>query len=300
MSNVVMHLQDQSIVRDFCNLNPDTKDYIREKTFGGPKKTKVIFKNHDTGEILGEYENKVVISGSQFQAMSVFGITDKTVPFTSYNADMKLDNYRPDTDVPMHTPTVCLFGVSDSGCGTNPQDVKVSKNTDRIKPGPSSVSSQSDALNKFKSDVLMPFRFVNTGSDLDANLRKYYFGRKTFSNIGKVAYYFKTFDTNPQLHIRYADGTQVTGWDPNATQACECYVEMRLRITRLDFRDYFQYIGWNKARISSLSLCSAWYDDTTYSYKFYNDILPYTLLNFSYRPLADSTIAIDIIYSIFY
>jgi hypothetical protein len=76
---------------------------------------------------------------------------------------------------------------------------------------------------------------------------------------------------------------------------------MRLRITRLDFRDYFENVlGWDKARISSLSLCLAWYDDTIDNYVYYQDITPYTVLNFSYQPLVDATMAVDVEYQVYY
>ena len=105
------------------------------------------------------------------------------------------------------------------------------------------------------------------------------------------------------LHVQYADGTPVTEslYNSTSNQSVECYVEMRLRITRLDFRDYFeQVLGWDKARISSLSLCFAWYDDEINEYKCYQDITPYSLLNFSYLALADLDLAVDVEYQIFY
>ena len=76
---------------------------------------------------------------------------------------------------------------------------------------------------------------------------------------------------------------------------------MRLRITKLDFRDYFENVlGWDKARISSLSLCTAWYDDSIDGYRYYQDIMPYTILFFSYQWLVDDTISVDIEYQIYY
>ena len=304
MSDVIhLHLNDRQMMVDSSSLGRDAKMTINEATMGGPKRTKIVFKDHDTGKILGEYENKVVIPGSQFAAMKMFDL-DKTVVFPSYNTDMALDNSKPDTDTPTSIPKVCLFGVSDSGCGTEPKDIHVVKVTDRIKPGPKVISDPANPSTSFDSDMLMPFRFVDIGDDLSPNLRKYYFGRKTFNEINKVGYYFKKFDTDPQLHLRYSDGTQITEdniWSIDTDLLAECYVEMRLRITRLDFRDYFEEIlGWNNARISALSLCTAWQEEGTDGYYYYQDILPYTLLNFSFRPLADTSVAIDIIYSIYY
>jgi hypothetical protein len=221
------------------------------------------------------------------------------INFPTYNTEMQLDmSDEPGTE-PKNNPLVCLFCVSDSGCGSKPSDVYSTTYTDRIKPAPANPTSAAD----FTSDMIMPFRFVDKGADLDENLRKYYFGRKTFNTLNRIGYYFKSFDTDPQLHLRYADGTQITAdmYNTESDQSAECYVEMRLRITRLDFRDYFeQILGWDKARISSLSLCLAWYDDEIGDYRYFQDITPYTLLNFSYQQLVDSTIGIDILYQIYY
>ena len=296
--NASLHLKDEVKIIDTCSLCDNNKKDIITRMSGGPVGTRVIFKNHDTGEILGEYHNKVVITGSQFNAMSVFGIKDPLVTFPSYNKEMNLD-YKSTKPEPLNTPIVCLFCVSDSGCGEKPQDIFVSSYTDRIKPAPANPSS----ISEFTSDMIMPFRFVDANKDISDDLRNYYFGKKTFDKLGKIGYYFKKFDTDPQLHLRYADGTQITDniYNINTEQSAECYVEMRLRITRLDFRDYFESVlGWDKARISSMSLCFAWYDNTIDQYVYFQDITPYTILNFNYQWLVDLDTAIDILYQIYY
>lgn len=298
MSNkdVTLKLSDGHYAYDNCNLS--LKKELDKRLSAGPKKTKITFRNHDTGEVLGEYENKVLVSGSQFNGMAVFGINADTV-FESYNVAMGLDGSKPSGTTPANTPIVCLFCISDSGCGSTPKDVLVSDFTDRIKPAPKNPASVSE----FTSDMIMPFRYVDANADLNADLRKYYFGRKAFSTLGKVGYYFKNFDTEPQVHVQYADGTPLRDsiYTTQSTQAIECFVEMRLRITRLDFRDYFeQVLGWDKARISSMSLCFAWYDASSGQYKIYQDITPYTLLNFSFIQLVDLDLAVDIEYQIYY
>lgn len=296
--NINLHLKDKTEIVDVCSLNPVLQKEISERISAHPKKTRIIFKNHDTGETLGEYENKVLISGSQFNAMAVFGIDEMAVSFPTYNEEMKLDN-TVDKSKKKNNPIVCLFCVSDSGCGSTPKDVYVTHYTDRIKPAPADPSS----ISEFKSDMIMPFRYVDITNDLNADLRKYYFGRKTFQKLGKIGYYFKKFDTEPQLNLRYADGTQITDniYNIDTAQSAECYVDMRMRITRLDFRDYFENVlGWDKARISSLSLCFAWYDDTIDDYVYFQDITPYSLLNYQFQYLTDLSVAIDVLYEIYY
>lgn len=270
---------------------------IEDRLKAGPKRTKVTLVNHDTGEVLGVYENKLTISGSQFNAMKAFGIQVANVEFPSYNDEMKLDNTT--TAAPKNEKIVCLFCVSDTGCGSTYKDVKVASYTDRINPAPENPSN----VKEFDSSMIMPFRFVDKDKDLNDDLRKYYFGRKSFNILNKVGYYFKRFDTEPQLYVRYADGTPITPemYNVHSEQTAECFIQTRLRITTLDFRDYFeQVLGWDKARISSLSLCYAWYDETIDKYRYYQDITPYSILYFSYQWLVDANVAIDILYNIYY
>ena len=286
-----INVTDNAKAFDNCNLN------IEGRIKAGPKKTKVTLVNSNTGETLGVFENKLCITGSQYNAMRAFGIQTAGVEFPNYNDEMKLDNTT--TVAPKNEPIVCLFCVSDTGCGSTPKDVKVSSYTDRIAPCPVNPSNVSE----FNSNMIMPFRFVDKENDLNDDLRKYYFGKKSFDILGKIGYYFKTFDTEPQLYVRYADGTPITPemYNVHSEQTAECYIHTRLRITSLDFRDYFeQVLGWDKARISSLSLCYAWYDDTIDDYVYYQDITPYTILYFSYQWLVDANVAIDILYDIYY
>ena len=123
----------------------------------------------------------------------------------------------------------------------------------------------------------------------------------------RIAYYFKAFDTSPQLNLRYADGTIVTAaniYNYPSDQKLECFVEMRLRITRLDFRDYFEEVlGWDNADISTISLVTAWYDEfeeNEHVYKYYQDIIPFSKFNFKAEDLRDLTRALDFTYQVFY
>lgn len=256
-----------------------------------PQRTSIYLKDHDTGEIQGEYHNKILITGSLLNACYAFGISPSYEDIPTYNEDLGLDNSVPASTTPDNNNIVCLFCVDDSGCGTKPTDVYPVKYTERIDP-----------------TTIMPFRYVNSNADLSEDLRKYYFGRKTLTDgSNKIAYYFKNFDTTPQLHLRYSDGTQINMEDiyvVDTSQMAECYVETRLRINRQDFRDYFdQVLGWEKARVSSVSLCWAWYKEIAEgdkTHKYYQTIRPYTKLNFPMNWLVDLTKAIDIVYRIYY
>ena len=282
MSYKNINLTDHAKVIDTIDGNKS----IAERLNAGAKKTVITITDHETGKVKGIFENKIVISGSTFNAGEIFGVSPSVV-LPNYNNEMNLDNTDDYTTTePKNKSIVCLFCVDDSGCGATPNDVFVTKVTDRISP-----------------DTIMPFRYVDDTNDLNSDLREMYFGRKHFEDEGKVAYYFKAFDTRPQLHLRYADGTQITDdvYNVETDQPAECYIETRLRITRNDFREYFENVlGWDKARISSISLCFAWYDDTIDDNKWYQQISPYTKLNFSFEWLVELSKGIDFNYQIFY
>lgn len=277
------------------NLSPDYQSTldsleiktIQDKLSGGPKKTRIIMRDADSRKVLGEFHNKIILPGSICAAMKVFGV-DTPVILPDYNREMGLDNTLDYSAVmPKNSPVVCLFAVGDDGCGEMPKDVIEANYLDRLNP----------------NGGIFPFRYVDADSDLNDDLRKFYFGRKILEDAGKIAYYFKAFDTTPQLHLRYTDGTQINDeiYNVESTQDVECYVETTMSITRLDLRDYFeQVIGWDKARISSLSLCYAWYDDTIDQYRWYQQIYPYSKLNFSAEWLVDLTKAIKFQYQVFY
>lgn len=295
MKDIVLHMNDNAKARD--KISTRDKDLMVDRIKGGVKKTRISITNNSTGKT-EVYENKVVLPGSQLNAAKMFGL-EEVVKFPSYNQEMELDNSVDPSEPPKNDQVICLFCIDDSGCGTLPKDVYIVKSTDRIKPAPANPVNYGE----FFPDMIMPFRFVDYDNDLSPNLRQFYFGRKTFTSLGKIAYYFKTFDTEPQLHLRYADGTEITEdiYKVESDQEAECYVEMRLRITRLDFRDYFeQVLGWDKSRISSISLCTAWYDDTIDEYKYFQNIIPMSKLNISYQLLVSADVSLDILYEVFY
>lgn len=248
----------------------------------GPQSTDIIFKNHETGEILCRLHNKVVISGSQFTACKHFNF-DPIVNFPSYNQSLGLENsvYG---QTPLNTPKICLFGCGTDGCGAENSQVFPVDYTKRINP-----------------NYLIPFRYQLSTLDLSLDLRKKYFGRKQVGD--RIAYYFKAFESEPTLHLRRIDGTLIdeTIYESNNDKEAQCYVECLLQITKEDFREYFmQTTSIEDAKINNISLMSAWYSQDSNDIIWYQDIIPITQLNIPNEPLIDLTKGIDIIYHIYY
>ena len=280
-----INLKDSHDIHDEL-MNRSNTVTIQERIKAGPKKTRITIKDPDTGEVLAVFENKVVISGSAFAASRLFNVPTP-FPIPNYNTALGLQNsVEPGTE-PENDPIICLFCVGDSGCGELDSDVFAASYVDRIAP----------------VDDIMPFRYVDAESDITESERENYFGRKEFTEEGKVGYYFKKFDNEPQIYLRYVDGTEITAasiYNTDTTQDAECFVQLDLLINRLDFRDYFdQVLGWGKARVSTISLCSAWYTEEE-GYKWYQDILPFTKLNFSLERLVDNTKSIAFEYALFF
>lgn len=287
----------ERVIKDYADISDDFNKVLVKADKGGPKKTRIVIKDHDTGETLQEIENKILVPGSQSAACKQFGILP-VVDFPTYNSELGLENsYDPYSVQPKNEPITCLFCAGRDGFGTSPNEIFTVSNIDRIEP---------------INDIL-PFRYCSPDNDLDKDQREVYFGRKKELN-GKISYYFKSFDTEPQLHVRYLDGTEVTDkmWSINSNQQVEIYVEMRLSINRLDFRDYFdQVLGWDKADISTISLLTAWYTRDIIEnpdadpadqikYRWYQDVIPFSKFNFKAEDLQSLDRAVDFIYSVYY
>ena len=281
MSNIISlkdieQLEDKMLVQEL-------KKTIYHRMNAGPKGTRIIMRDLNTGKE-SELHNKVVISGSAAVASSMFGIELPAIP--TYNEALELENSVYDVE-PENHPLICLFGVADDGCGALDSDVFSPSYVDRIAPAD-----------------LYPFRYIEPGdADLSDSEREIYYGRKV-DELGGIFYYFKAFDNEPQLYLRYTDGTEITPgtmYNVVTTQEAECYVQLDLSINRLDFREFFDKIlGWDKARISSLSLVYAWYTMDDNNIKWYQSIIPFTKLNFSFEKLVDSSRALAFEYSIFF
>lgn len=267
-STNIRHYTERNYYSDGSPLHGMTRD------------TEIIFKDHETGKILNILRNKVIISGAQFTACKHFDLP-QLVNFPTYNYSLNLDNSVSSTS--LNTPKICLFGCGTDGCGIDGSEIYPVDYTKRIHPS-----------------ALVPFRYQLSNIDLDSSLRQKYFGRKVIGD--RIAYYFKAFENEPELHIRYVDGTLIdnTIYDNTYNREAETFIECKLQITKEDFRDYFfATTGINTARINSLSLLSAWYTEED-GFKWYQDIIPITQLNISNEYFSDLTKGIDILYHIFY
>lgn len=268
----------------FDTQRPVYKDEANIESFYGKNglRGEVIFKDIDTGKPIYTMHNKVIIAGSQTVASKLFDLPE-LVHLPTYNEDLTLDQSQPHETTPENVEKICLFCCGTQGCGKENSQVVPVKYTGRIAP-------EGD---------LVPFMYQLPQNDLTAEQREKYFGRKTTAD--RIAYYFKGFETEPTMHARFVDGTIIDAdlYDSQNQSDAELFVEMSLRITKEDFRDYFRATtGINDARINSISLVTAWYTEHE-GYKYYQNIKPFTQLNIPNEPLIDLTKGIDITYHIY-
>lgn len=251
------------------------------------KKTRVKVYVEGTDECVFEGSNKVIVSGSAFTAAKHFNITPK-VTTPSYNILLNLDNTvnEPfDSEGIRREEIVYLFAVGTDGCGIENSQVYDVDYTTPILP-----------------ENLIPFRYQLETADLNNELRKKYFGKKTLAGQQRIAYYFKAFETEPVFNQIYADGTSIDEnvFTTNRTEEVESYVELKLNISKNDVRDYFiATTGIDDARINSVSLLTA-YKSQIDGYTYFQNIRPLTKINFPNESLIDPTKGLDIIYQIYY
>lgn len=257
--------------------------------------TSIDIKNLETGEIIFKgLKNKVIIPGSGLIARKLFDISSDEVT-KSYNEAFGDAMYTPTTDEypttidPLTLATkddhkILLFCCGIDGCGTENSQVYPVDYRKWIAP-----------------EDLIPFRYQLGTNDITESLRETYFGRTEINDGEYLAYYFKRFEGSPVLVQQYIDGTPV---DENVytsakLDSAETYVELNLKITKDDIRDYFvATVGIDEARINSISLLSA-YPVEEDGFLYFKDIRPLTKLNIPNEQLIDVTKGIEIIYHIY-
>lgn len=269
----------------------EAKDKIDYTAFD----TSIDIKNLETGEIIFKgLKNKVIVPGSGLIARKLFDIggTDIT---PSYNDAFGVSMYTPATDDPPSTidpktvatvdnHKILLYCCGIDGCGSENSQVY-----------------PVDYLKWISPENMIPFRYVLGTNDISDELRETYFGRTEINGGEFIAYYFKRFEGTPTLVQQYIDGTPIDGnvYDSLKVESAETYVELNLKITKEDIRDYFiSTVGIDEARINSISLCSA-YPVEENGYMYFKEIRPLTKLNIPNEPLIDPTKGIEIIYHIY-
>lgn len=264
-------------------LSEMTKSYdILKKMNTGRMRGEALITNPATGKTVFR-KNKIILPGSILTATKLFDVSSP-VTTPSYNTALELDNTLSTTD-PETDPKVFLFAVGIDGCGSESSQVYDVDYSKWIAP-----------------ESLVPFRYQPITNDLSDSMRETYFGRKTFMDLGYIAYYFKKFDQDPVFNIQYVDGTPVDNniYTSSNDNEVEAYVELIFSVSKEDCRDFFmETTGITTANISSISLLSAWAKEIN-GQIYYQDIRPITKLNIPKEPLQDLSKGLNIVYHIYF
>ena len=225
------------------------------------------------GEVLVRKKNKVVAGGLTEWIAKMFGAVSD-MPITTLNEAMGIAmDGTPDSNT---YKMVCLFNVGLEGCGAAYTDVKVVLDQSNIVPG------------------IIPFRVVDTLDDLGNEKEKYWFRKET--SDGKIACYLKRFENSvPVIKHFWKDsgnpkvnGTPVTGnpSSSNRKEGMEHFVEIILRITVNDFREYFELYDDPKfPRFNSLGLCMGQMGTLPDGTHEYVNVEQFSILNMTNEPL---------------
>lgn len=279
MNNKSLLLYDGAENRDRLSLN----------------RTEVIVAETETGKVVFKGRNKVIISGSDFTARRHFDFSNIPMFIPTYNQILELDGSIPRVDLAPRnediTKTV-LFAVGTDGCGELPSQVWEVNTTKWIAP-----------------EHLVPFRYIPEDEDTtELKFRNKYFGRRvvddSFVGNRMVGYYFKAFEHAPTLNMLYdsSDNIDETVWTDQRQSEAECFVEIKLQITKEECREFFEYrSGLNNARVNTISLLLAWpKEDPNTRITYYQDIRPLTKFNFPNESLIDTSKGLDITYHLYY
>lgn len=256
-------------------------------------------------------DKRLMGSSDNTNPLNVFSNSDSGAAYSTASAALK-------AVYEYFTKRICLFAVGFDGCGIDNSRVFRVSNTKWIAPyGYTNYTIIDDPgmINDEAVDnCLVPFKVKAVNSDLGATDRGIYFGRCTTGTAPNqiISYFFKTFDTNPIIHYRWADGSGIIDsatdiFRSDKISDADVVVELHMTISASDCREYFKNLdAMSSARINSISLCTAVpylgkdaSGDADYK-KFYQDIRPFTKFNFPNESLSDTSKGIEISYYLYF
>ena len=245
----ILNISDNLNNKDQVSFSMKRSPYVRTKIRAGYDAYKDKNGITQFGETVFETENMIVLGGSLFTLEKVFGVTS---PLTV--RDLRDIASLPSNDAPINNNKdtyVCLFGVGTGGAGESMTDVK-------------DVEYYEDTI-----EDMIPFRQTDSELTSDEAL-KYWFKKPITVNIdggqiNKTAYYLKRFETTPEIFVLWRDaegdedGSEVGGnvheTPSTNTTPIETFIELTLKITKKDVREFFNDNGNIEAtRINSIGL----------------------------------------------
>lgn len=196
---------------------------------------------NDLGETLFT-ENSMMVGGGIWVLEKLFGV-NSALQVQNLNEIMNIaTGGAPITGLPPQDHVVSLFGVGVGGAGD-------------------SITSVKDVNIKDRELMeMVPFRV--TADPLTTTDQNKYWFRKTLTT-GETAYYLKSFEKEPEIVTLWKDGegdddgSRVTEnfHASTRTDDIETFVEMELKISKKDIREWFELNGIiEQTRINTIGL----------------------------------------------
>ena len=281
----VIKLNDNLNNKDKVSFAMNRSPYARTKIVAGYDAYKDKNGVTQFGETVFETENMIVLGGSLFTLEKVFGVKS---PLTvdSLNNIMEVAN----TGSPVLTDKdtyVCLFGVGTGGAGESITDVK--------------------DVRYYEREIMDMVPLRQTSDELTSDEAAKYWFKKTvnISGVDKTAYYLKRFETDPEIRVLWRDaegdedgsevGSNVHETSSLNTTPIETFIELTLKITKKDVREYFNDLGnVEVTRINSIGLFTGVLGVLEDGSQDYKDVKLFSKLNINNEVLTlakDLTIA---------
>lgn len=251
-----------------------------------------IIATDEFGNELFRTENQTVLAGGMFVLEKLFNIR-ATLDVDTINNIMGInseDSNKP--GVYTFDDIVCLWGIGCGGSGEAFGSVREVKYYER-----------EIGQNGQSETQMIPFRLVKLpleGVDAD----KYYMRKQ----IGEYyAYYAKGFEIDPFIKVLWKDGAEgVDGsevppdvYNTDRTDEIETFVELHLKITKYDVKEWFEYNGEvEKARINTIGLFLGRKYEVEPGRYDYTNVKLFSKLNFDNEPLVNNK-EINFTYRIF-
>lgn len=246
MSSGIIRLGDHLTSKDTLRISVPKKSktapLFRTEILGGYDLIERKNGKSMLGEVLFEEENMTVLGGALYTLEKLFGV-QSSLDVGYLNDIMGIANTgTPITDIYPKDNIVCLFGVGTGGSGDT-------------------IASVNDVLFQEREVVdMIPFRVTSTPLTSPDDT-KYWF--KKANGDGTTSYFLKNFESTPTIKafwddgVNGEDGTEVQSgvWDSTSTTPIFSFVEIILKITKDDCREWFQINGNpDQARVNTIGL----------------------------------------------
>jgi hypothetical protein len=257
-------------------------------------RTRISMKNEFGETIFSNETNETVLGGALTVLEKLCGIK-ANLKVGSINSIMGINDTVPASDSSAGNDDIlCLWGVGVGGCGDAFSSRRVVKFQER------------EVGQNHHAEQMLPFRVVPEPFDVtDDNAARYFMMRER--SDGYYEYFLKTFEIDPIIKVLYKDGekgedgTEVEDnvYDTTREDGIEAFVEIHLKITKNDIREYFERMGEiEKARFNTIALMTGRKTEISEGRYDYTNVKMFSKINIENEALQSAK-ELQIVYDIF-